>query len=91
MSKTEYTERERRIAAAMQEQLTLGQEAMMMWQAAHSGGETVLPYPKPHELTAFLMKRLKKTQAALRVAIDDLRSKPTHFDRCKVERLEKAL
>ena len=53
----------------MQEQLDLGKEALALY-ADETANEQL---PAPHQLTAFLMRRLKKQQAAIRAAIPILR------------------
>ena len=53
----------------MQEQLDLGKEARELYADATANGQL----PAPHQLTAFLMRRLKKQQAAIRATITTLR------------------
>ena len=53
----------------MQEQLDLGKEALSLYADATANEQL----PAPHQLTAFLMRRLKKQQAAIRAAITTLR------------------
>ena len=53
----------------MQEQLDLGKEALNLYADATANGQL----PAPHQLTAFLMRRLKKQQAAIRATITTLR------------------
>ena len=69
------------IQREMQGQLDLGKEAIELYM--RDVNPDVTGFPPPHELTAFLMRRLKKTQAALRVAIDDLTSRD-EFDKDKI-------
>ena len=53
----------------MQEQLDLGKEARDLYADATANEQL----PAPHQLTAFLMRRLKKQQAAIRATITTLR------------------
>ncbi len=53
----------------MQEQLDLIKEALALYADATANGQL----PAPHQLTAFLMRGLKKQQAAIRDAITTLR------------------
>ena len=53
----------------MQEQLDLGKEARDLYADATAPEQL----PAPHQLTAFLMRRLKKQQAAIRATITTLR------------------
>ena len=52
----------------MQEQLDLGTEALNLDADATANGQL----PAPHQLTAFLMRRLKKQQAAIRATVSVL-------------------
>ena len=52
----------------MQEQLDLSKEALNLYADATANGQL----PAPHQLTAFLMRRLKKQQAAIRATVSAL-------------------
>ena len=74
-----------RVRRDMQEQLDLGRKALELYED-ETGNEQL---PAPHELTAFLMRRLKKTQLALRVAVEELRLSSRREE--LISRLEKLL
>ena len=60
----------------MQEQLDLGKEALDLYADATANEQL----PAPHQLTAFLMRRLKKQQAAIRATITTLRYGGDHLE-----------
>lgn len=76
-----------KIRKEMQETITLSNEAVALWRSEDPTREYLLP--SKWELTSFLMRRLRKTVLALRIAIQSLESR--EVNPAVVRRLRRAL